>query len=121
MFGVTGQSAGGVRLPVSLRVSAANRVEATWEALAACTGGRVSVGNHTPSSPIGADGSFSRSEKYVLKYTDGAHDTFHVAFAGRFLSGGASGTLTARLQRTGRHGKRRKPCVSGAQTWTATP
>jgi hypothetical protein len=110
-----------VRLAVGLYVRANHRVEASWEALAACAGGRVPVGNHTPSTPIRPDGSFSRSEKYTLHYRDGSRDTFRVAFAGRFVSGGASGTLSARFQRTGRYGKRSKPCVSGPQTWTVTP
>jgi hypothetical protein len=122
MFGVTSQSAGAVRLPVVVWVGRNGRISGTWEALASCARGRIPVMNVEPLTKVRADGSFSRTERYVVKYTDGTHDTFHVTFAGRFQSAGASGTLTARVQLSDpKHHKRFAPCTTGPQTWTATP
>jgi hypothetical protein len=120
LFGVTSQTAGGVRLPVALLVKG-HRVGAQWDALAACRRGHESVMNVTPLTPIHADGSFRRSEKYRISYDDGSHDTFHVTFAGRFVAGGATGTLTARVQSTDKHHRLFAPCLTGTQTWSATP
>jgi hypothetical protein len=72
--------------------------------------------NAEPLTKLRADGSFSRSERYVVRHRDGTHDTFHVTFAGRFQSAGASGTLTARVQHSGH-----AACATGLQTWTAAP
>ena len=121
MFGVTSQSAGGVRLPVVLRVAKNGRVYAQWEALAACTHGHTPIMNVTPYTRITADGSFRRTEKFRQKYDDGSHDTVHVTFAGTFLAGGASGTLSARVQFTDKHHRLYTPCLTSTQTWTATP
>jgi hypothetical protein len=66
--------------------------------------------NVEPLTPVHADGSFSRSEHYRVKRT-----SYRVTFAGRFVAGGAAGTLTARV---------RTPsgvCSTGTQTWTTTP
>jgi hypothetical protein len=121
MFGVASQSAGGVRLPVALRVGGHGRVYAQWEALAACTRGHTPLMNVTPLTRIAADGSFRRTEKFVQKYSDGSHDTVHATFAGTFLAGGASGTLSARIQYTDKHHRLYTPCLLAPQTWTATP
>jgi ABC-type uncharacterized transport system permease subunit len=39
----------------------------------------------------------------------------------RFMAGGATGTLTARVQDTDKHHRLFAPCLSGTQTWSATP
>jgi len=74
----------------------------------------------TPLIRIAADGSFRRAEKFVQKYSDGSHDTVHATFAGTFLAGGASGTLSARIQFTDKHHRLYTPCLLKPQTWTAT-
>jgi hypothetical protein len=121
MFGVTSQSAGGVRLPVALRVDTHGRLYAQWEALVACSRGHTPLMNVTPWTRIAANGSFRRAEKFVQKYSDGSHDTVHATFAGTFVAGGASGTLSARVQFTDKHHRLYTPCVLAPQTWTATP
>jgi hypothetical protein len=120
MYGLTSQGAGAVNLPVALRVNADGKLYATWQALAQCSGaGRVPVMNSTPLTKIRADGTFSRSERYKIRYTDGSHDVFRVTFAGQFVPGGAVGTLTARTQLAD-HKHLYAPCVSGTQHWSVT-
>jgi hypothetical protein len=109
-FGVTSQSAGAVRLPVVVYVVGHRRLTGTWEALASCAHGRIPVMNVEPLTPARADGSFSRSEHYRVKRT-----SYRVTFAGRFVAGGAAGTLTARVHTPSRS------CSTGTQTWTTTP
>jgi hypothetical protein len=124
LFGTTSQSAGIVPLSVSLQVSHKGKVAAAWEALAICGNHagpiRIPVLNVTPFTKIHSDGSFSRSEKYTIRYDDGSHDVFHVPFAGHFVSGGAVGTLRARVQYTDPKHQLHIPCVSGTQNWSAT-
>jgi hypothetical protein len=120
MYGLTSQGAGALKLPVALRVNADGKLYATWQALAQCSGaGRVPVMNSTPLTKIRADGTFSRSERYTIRYTDGSHDVFRVTFAGQFVPGGAVGTLTARTQLADRK-HLYAPCISGTQHWSAT-
>jgi hypothetical protein len=122
MFGITSQSAGNIPLPIALWVNTHGQLTATWEALAGCgdkRATRIPVDNLEPYTKIHSDGSFRRSEKYTIRYRDGSHDTIHAMFGGHFVSGGAVGTLRARVQSTIKH-RLRIPCLSGAQTWSAT-
>jgi ABC-type uncharacterized transport system permease subunit len=75
--------------------------------------------NVEPWTKLRPDGSFSSTEKYVVRYRDGSHDTFRVTFAGQFVAGGAAGTLTARVQSTDKHHRLYAPCLTGTQTWSA--
>jgi hypothetical protein len=117
--GLTGQAAGGIRLPVAVRVTAKGRVWARWQAEMKCGPKAViSMGNTTPTSAVKPDGTFSRSETYTIRYTDDSSERFRVSFKGRFLADGVVGTLRARMQ-TRRKGHSYYPCDSGQQTWTA--
>ena len=54
--------------------------------------------NNSPTTTIKADGTFSRSETYTIRWTDGSRERYRVTFKGRFLADGAVGTLRARSQ-----------------------
>ncbi|WP_028067801.1 hypothetical protein [Solirubrobacter soli] len=118
--GLTGQTTGGFRLAVGLRVTTKGRVWATWQAHMRCgpRGGASSIINDTPTTKINPDGSFSRSEVYTVRWTDGSRERFRVSFKGQFRADGVSGTLRARSTRHG-GGSRWYPCDSGTQTWAA--
>ncbi len=117
--GLTSQSAGGVRLPVAVRVAKNGRVYSFWQVTMRC-GPRAVVpfGNVTPTTRVKPDGSFSRKETFTIRYTDGSRERYRVSFKGRFLADGVTGTLRARMQ-TRKPGKRYYPCDSGTQTWSA--
>ena len=85
-----------------------------------CGKSRIPVVNVTPFTKIRSDGSFSRTEKYTVRYSDGAHDVYRVTFSGHFVAGGAVGTLRARDQYTDPKHRLYNPCLSGTQTWSAT-
>ena len=76
--------------------------------------------NVTPATTVRPDGSFSRTERFTIRYTDGSTERYRVKFSGRFLADGAVGTLSARMQAYER-GKRYYPCFSGTQSWVARP
>jgi hypothetical protein len=118
--GLTAQTIGGHRLALALRVTKKGRVWAAWQATMACgpKGGTSSIVNDTPSTRIKPDGSFSRSEVYTIRWTDGSRERFRVSFKGQFRADGVSGTLRARSTRRG-GGTRWYPCDSGTRTWSA--
>jgi hypothetical protein len=118
--GMTGQATGGFRLAVGLRVTTKGRVWARWQVHMKCgpRGGSNSIVNDTPTTSIKPDGSFSRSEVYTIRWTDGSRERFRVRFQGQFRADGVSGTLRARSTRRG-GGTRWYPCDSGTQTWAA--
>jgi hypothetical protein len=118
--GMTGQTIGGFRLAVGLRVTKKGRVWARWQAWMRCgpRGGSDSIVNDTPTTRIKPDGSFSRSEVYTIRWSDGSRQRFRVSFKGQFRADGVSGTLRARSTRKG-GGARWYPCDSGTQTWAA--
>jgi hypothetical protein len=119
--GLTGQAAGGFRLPVALRVTSKGRVWGLWQATMKCGPKAVApIFNSSPTTTIKADGSFSRSERYTVRYRGGSSERFRVSFKGRFLADGAVGTLRARSQLREK-GKSYHPCDSGTQTWAARP
>ena len=119
--GLSSQTVGGLRMPVMLQVrSGATKVVALWQAVMKCgPKARLTAVNFTPATKIAADGSFTKSEKYTIKYGNGSSDTYRVSFGGRFLADGASGTLRVRMQ-TRQKGKSFYPCDSSTLNWTAT-
>jgi hypothetical protein len=117
--GLSGQVAGGFRMPVALRVTKDGRVYALWQAMMKCgPKATLPVWNVTPTTKVKADGTFIRSEIYTIRYTDGSRDRYRVNITGRFLADGAVGTLRARMQ-TRKPGHRYYPCDSGTQSWAA--
>jgi len=117
--GLSGQSAAGVRMPVSVRVAASGRVYAIWTATMQC-GPKAVLSSATamPPTKLKADGSFLDDEPYTVRYTDGSSDRYRIRFEGRFLADGVVGTLRVRMQ-TRKKGTSYYPCDSGTQTWTA--
>ena len=119
MLGLTAQSVGGLRLPVSLRATGNGRVYAVWQGLMTCGRAKVPILDFVPSRKVGADGSFGGRQRFTVRYRDHS-ERYVVDFHGQFRADGATGTLRARMQ--WREGKRRfVPCDTGAQTWTARP
>ena len=117
MQGLTSQSAGGLRLPLSLRVATNGRVYAVWNAMMKCGTATIPVLDVTPSRAIRPDGTFGGTQTYTIRYR-GSSERYRVTFSGQFLADGAKGTLRASMQL--RDGTRRYvPCVSGLQTWAA--
>jgi hypothetical protein len=117
-LGLTSQSAGGLRLPISISVTHTGKVWGQWDATMACRPGTFGMTNLTPLTKIRADGTFTRRERYVIRYKRGMVDHFVVRLSGAFRSDGVSGTLTAHV-RTTQPGHRFRPCYSGKQTWAA--
>ena len=118
MQGFSAQTAGGFRMPLSLRVTKGGRVYAFWNAVLKC--GRVSwpLLDLTPSRKIAADGTFGGSQTYTIRYRGGWRERYRVTFRGQFLADGVKGTLRARMQL--RDGKRSYvPCRLGTTTWAA--
>ena len=102
--GLSAQSTGGVRLPVALRTTKNGKVLAYWLASMRCgPKAVVPLYNQSPTATIKPDGTFSRSEAFTVRYSDGSSERFRVSFKGRFLADGAVGTLRARskLQQEG--------------------
>ncbi len=118
LTGLTAQAAGGVRLPVSVSVTHTGKIWAQWDATMGCRPGTFPMTNLTPLTKIRPDGTFTRSERYSIRYKGGLVDHYRVTFTGAFRSDGVSGTLTARV-RTTKRGSRYRPCASGTQTWAA--
>jgi hypothetical protein len=119
MFGSSSQSAAGMALPVSLRVTKNGRVYASWQALAKCRRSSHPVYDFTPSRKIAADGTFGGTQTYTIRYKRFS-ERYRVSFRGRFHADGASGTFTASMRY--QDGKNRYvPCRTGRQTWTARP
>jgi len=116
--GLTSQSAGGVRLPISVSTTHTGKVWAQWDALLSCHPGSYAMSNLSPLTKIRPDGTFTRSERFTIRYRGGYKNHYRVTFAGAFHSDGVSGTLKARMLTT-KPGRRYRPCVSGTQTWAA--
>jgi hypothetical protein len=116
--GLTAQAAGGNRLPVSVSVTHTGKVWAIWDASMKCHRGTVPMTNVTPLTKIRPDGTFSRTEHFNIRYTDGFTYHYSVKFAGVFRADGVSGTLRASVRFTKRGGSY-YPCHSGTQTWAA--
>jgi hypothetical protein len=120
MQGLTSQSAGGMRLPVSLRVAKNGRVYAVWQAVMRCGRAVIALADYTPSRKVAADGTFGGSESYVGRYR-GYTEHYRVTFKGQFRADGVTGTLRARVYYREKGRRRSASCVSGTQTWSARP
>jgi hypothetical protein len=116
LTGLTVQSTGGMRLPMSIAITHNGKVTALWDVLMSCNPSTDTLQNLTPPTPIRPDGTFTRSESFNIRYTSGLVDHFRVKLTGAFRADGASGTLEASM-RTTKPGSRYRPCASGAQTW----
>jgi hypothetical protein len=116
--GMTAQAAAGVRLPVSVSVTHNGKVWAVWDASASCHPKTFPVTNVTPTTTVKPDGTFTRSERFKIRYTDGVTYHYAVRLTGAFHSDGVSGTLRASVRFT-KPGHRYRPCSSGTQTWAA--
>ena len=119
LHGLTGQSAGGVRLPVSIRVARNGRIYAFWQAMLKCRRGSVPMLNVTPPTTVRPDGTFSRTETYTIRYRRPGRAVPRDVQR-RFLADGAVGTLRARMVWR-QPGVRYYPCLSGTQNWVARP
>lgn len=111
----------GLRAPVILRVSSsAKKAGARWTAHAPCgKGGPITFVNYTPPMRFRPDGSFSRAERFSVRYSD-ALLRYRVRFAGRTSGDAANGTLRLRVRVYSRDGKRlRTRCDSGLRNWSA--
>jgi hypothetical protein len=120
LFGLSNQVQAGIRMPVALRVAKNGHFYASWAVALKCGRSTFWWLNATPSTKVKPDGTFSRSEHFVISYSDGTSESYRVRFAGRFLADGAVGTLRATEQYHDK-GVRYKTCRSGAQTWSARP
>lgn len=120
LSGLTAEAAGGLRLPVALKVNGrGTRLTALWQGTMRCGATAVlTVVNLTPRTRIRGDATFSRRERYSIRYRDGSVDRYRVVFRGRLLADGAAGTLRARMQ-TSKPGASFYPCDSGTHRWTA--
>jgi len=108
-----------LQAPVVMRVSQdVRKVTSRWTIGAACRRGpRELISNLTPPMRIGADGRFSRDERYSIRYLDSLI-RYRAQFSGRFAGDGASGTLRLRARVFSRSGKRlRTRCDSGRRAW----
>jgi hypothetical protein len=109
--------------PVTLRASKDGRkIAAQWTIGGKCgRGPREHFRNFTPAMRVRADGTFSRKERFSVRYTD-ALVRYRPSFSGRLASDGATGTLRLRTRVYNRRGtKLRTRCDSGTRTWNAAP
>ena len=107
--------------PVVLRVTATGRrVAARWSVAARCRRGpRERFTNLTPPTRIGAGAGFSRRERFAVIYTN-AFVRYRVAFRGRFVGAGATGTLRLRATVLDRRGGRvLTRCDTRRRGWSA--
>src|SRR3954454_23159548 len=112
-----------IQAPVMLRTSADGRkVAAQWTIAAKCgKGPSEHLVNFTPAMRVRPDGSFSRTERFSLRYTD-AFVRYRPLFTGRFSTDGAGGTLRLRARIYNRRGtKLVTRCDSGVRSWNAAP
>jgi hypothetical protein len=115
------QLGNGLRGAVMLRVSGdAKKIGSRWTARAACGKGRpVTFVNYTPPMRIRPDGSFSRAERFAVRFRDELL-RYRVRIAGRVSGEAANGTLRLRVGIFSRNGKRLKTrCDSGLRNWSA--
>jgi hypothetical protein len=117
MFGFTSQAAGGMGLPVAIRVSTNGRVSASTQSMVQCGRMRLPVYDLSPTRTIRPDGTFRGTQKYTIRYR-GLIERYRVTMRGQFHADGATGTLSVTLRQ--RTSKRRYPaCRSGRVTWAA--
>ena len=90
--GLSGQLAGSVFMPVTLRVARNGRVYGIWTATMKCgPKAVVSMGSSIPPTAVKADGTFLDDKPYTVRYRDGSSERYRIRFEGRFLADGAWG------------------------------
>jgi hypothetical protein len=112
-----------MQAPVILRASKNGRkIAAQWTIGGKCgRGPREHFRNFTPAMRVRPDGTFSRKERFSVRYSD-VLVRYRPSFAGRLASDGATGTLRLRTSVYNRRGtKLRTRCDSGTRTWNAAP
>jgi hypothetical protein len=112
-----------VQAPVMLRATKdARKIAAEWTMDAKCTKGAPHhFLNFTPAMRVRADGTFSRTERFSVRYIDGLI-RYRPTFAGRITADGATGTLRLRARIFNRKGTKLKTrCDSGVIRWNAAP
>ena len=123
-YGVTGQALRYVPFPFALRVSASGgRIDsAVYRVFRRCRGVLSSdMPNDSPPATIRPDGTFSVIQRYSQRFPDSI-EYFTFALAGRFGTGGVSGTLRARsFVRDLATRRIIGRCDSGRLTWAAIP
>ncbi len=75
--GVTSQSAAGIAHAVSVHVASNGRVEGEWTASMKCGKQTLMRTNHTPTTTVKADGTFSRVEHFNVPYVHGVDGALH--------------------------------------------
>ena len=90
-----------------------------WALDVKCATGHTSFVNRSPYAPIRANGTFTRRERFTLRYTDGSRDHFRTTFHGRLLADGAVGWLRLQIRSTNRQGRLFNKCDTGKQLWWA--
>jgi len=115
--GFTSQSAGGMRMPVSLRVTKKGRAYVDWGGMLDCGRYSLPILDVTPTRAVKPDGTFGGSQTYTIRYR-GYSEQYRVTVHGQFLTDGVRGTLKATMRARDR-GRRLPLCRTGTQTWTA--
>jgi hypothetical protein len=82
-----------------------------------CNGRSGALSFYERGAGIGPDGTFRIVNPYQIR-SGGTVERGRVVITGRFVEGGASGTIEA-SSRTTRRGRTISRCVSGSRTWTA--
>jgi len=113
----------GMQAPVMLRATGDGRkLAAQWVIAGKCgRGPRDHFVNFTPAMTVRADGTFSRAERFSIRYAD-VLIRYRPSFAGRLSSDGATGTLRLGTRIYNRRGTRLLTrCDSGLRSWNAAP
>ena len=82
--------------------------------------GAIAMSNITPGTRIRADGSFARTERFAIRYTD-AVERFVVRLRGRFTPNGVNGTLSVRSVARAFSGRVTDRCRTGTVGFAAAP
>ncbi|CAA9525153.1 MAG: hypothetical protein AVDCRST_MAG85-3167 [uncultured Solirubrobacteraceae bacterium] len=118
----SGRSGGpfGFNLRVSADGKRIERVVTTWREGCRSVRGTEET-NYSPTIAIRPDGTFTKTERFTVRFSD-ATQRVTVVTTGRFVAGGATGTVRARSTARSRKTKRViDRCNTGALTWSATP
>jgi hypothetical protein len=85
-----------------------------------CGGRRLAQTFFERGAGIAADGTFRLENPYEVRLSRTEVERGRVVVAGRFVEGGAMGTVQA-TSRTTRRGRTVARCDSGTRPWTAVP
>jgi hypothetical protein len=98
------------------------RVSARWSTASRCRRAKPYVfTNFSPPTAVRADGRFVKRERFRVRYRDGLV-RHRAVFRGRFVTGGARGTLRLETRIYGPRGRRLVGrCDTGTRRWQALP